>query len=286
MDLGIRRTPGDRLRRQQGAGPRLCRGAGRERRGAGDQRARCATRWRRRPPRSGHDMAWTVTAVAADVATEEGRAALLAACPDPDILVNNAGGPPPGDFRDWGEEAWLAALRANMLAPIALIRAVVDGMGGRGFGRIVNITSAAVKAPIPELGLSNGARAGLTGLVGGVARQVAGKGVTINNILPGPVRDRPAQGQHRRRGAAARRELRGGRARRGRGRAGRPVRRARRVRPALRLPVLDPCRLHHRPEPADRRRRLPGAAVSAGRADAARSASTRCARHPSGSSPD
>ena len=126
-----------------------------------------------------------VVTVAADVATEEGRAALLAACSDPDILVNNAGGPPPGDFREWGEDVWLAALRANMLAPIALIRAVIDGMGGRGFGRIVNITSAAVKAPIPDLGLSNGARAGLTGLVSGVARQVASKGVTINNILPG-----------------------------------------------------------------------------------------------------
>jgi 3-oxoacyl-[acyl-carrier protein] reductase len=126
-----------------------------------------------------------VTTVAADVTTEEGRATLLGACPEPDILVNNAGGPPPGDFRDWGEEAWLAALRANMLAPIALIRAVVDGMGARRFGRIVNITSAAVKAPIPELGLSNGARAGLTGFVAGAARQVAGSGVTINNLLPG-----------------------------------------------------------------------------------------------------
>lgn len=126
-----------------------------------------------------------VVTVAADVATEVGRAALLSACPDHDILINNAGGPPPGDFRDWGEEIWLAALRANMLAPIALIRAVVDGMAERGFGRIVNITSATVKEPIPELGLSNGARAGLTGLVSGVARQVAAKGVTINNILPG-----------------------------------------------------------------------------------------------------
>ncbi|MGD9507992.1 MAG: SDR family oxidoreductase, partial [Geminicoccaceae bacterium] len=126
-----------------------------------------------------------VATVAADVTTEDGRAALLRACSEPDILVNNAGGPPPGDFRDWGEEAWLAALRANMLAPIALIRAVVDGMGGRGFGRIVNITSAAVKAPIPELGLSNGARAGLTGFVAGVARQVARSGVTVNNLLPG-----------------------------------------------------------------------------------------------------
>ena len=126
-----------------------------------------------------------VTAVAADVTTPDGRAAVLAAGPEPDILVNNAGGPPPGDFRDWGEEAWIAALRANMLTPIELIRAVVDGMAGRGFGRIVNITSAAVKAPIAELGLSNGARAGLTGFVSGVARAVAGQGVTINNILPG-----------------------------------------------------------------------------------------------------
>ena len=126
-----------------------------------------------------------VTAVAGDVTTEAGRKAVLAAGPPPDILVNNAGGPPPGDFRDCGEEAWLAALRANMLTPIELIRAVVDGMAERGFGRIVNITSAAVKAPIAELGLSNGARAGLTGFVSGVARAVAGKGVTINNILPG-----------------------------------------------------------------------------------------------------
>jgi 3-oxoacyl-[acyl-carrier protein] reductase len=126
-----------------------------------------------------------VTTVAADVATPEGRAALLTACPEPDILVNNAGGPPPGDFRAWGEEEWLAALRANMLAPIELIRAVIDGMGTRGFGRIVNITSSAVKAPILELGLSNGARAGLTGFVGGLARQIAGQGVTLNNLLPG-----------------------------------------------------------------------------------------------------
>jgi 3-oxoacyl-[acyl-carrier protein] reductase len=126
-----------------------------------------------------------VTAVAADITTPEGRAAVLAACPEPDILVNNAGGPPPGDFRDWDEQAWIAALRANMLTPIELMRAVVDGMAGRGFGRVVNITSAAVKAPIAELGLSNGARAGLTGFVAGLARAIAGRGVTVNNILPG-----------------------------------------------------------------------------------------------------
>jgi 3-oxoacyl-[acyl-carrier protein] reductase len=126
-----------------------------------------------------------VIGVPADITTPAGRAAVLAACPSPDILVNNAGGPPPGDFRDWDEEAWIAALRANMLTPIELIREVIDGMTARGFGRIVNITSSAVKAPIAELGLSNGARAGLTGFVAGLARAVAGQGVTINNLLPG-----------------------------------------------------------------------------------------------------
>jgi len=121
-----------------------------------------------------------------DIATEAGRAAALAACPDPDILVNNAGGPPPGDFRDWDRDTWIAALDANMLAPIFLIRAVVDGMMARGFGRIVNITSGAVKAPIPALGLSNGARTGLTGFVAGLARQTVARNVTVNNLLPGP----------------------------------------------------------------------------------------------------
>ena len=127
-----------------------------------------------------------VATAAGDIATEAGRAAALAACPDPDILVNNAGGPPPGDFRDWEREDWIRALDANMLTPIALIRAVVDGMAARRFGRIVNITSASVKSPIPTLGMSNGARAGLTGFVGGLARQVARHNVTINNLLPGP----------------------------------------------------------------------------------------------------
>ena len=127
-----------------------------------------------------------VRAVAGDITTPEGRAAALAACPQVDILVNNAGGPPPGDFRDWGREAWIKALDANMLTPIELIRATVDAMAERGFGRIVNITSAAVKAPIDILGLSNGARAGLTGFVAGVARSgIAARGVTINNLLPG-----------------------------------------------------------------------------------------------------
>ena len=123
-----------------------------------------------------------------DITTPEGRAAALAVCPEPDILINNAGGPPPGDFRNWEREDWIRALDANMLSPIAMIRAVVDGMAERHFGRIVNITSASVKSPIPHLGLSNGARAGLTGFVGGLARQVAKHNVTINNLLPGPFR--------------------------------------------------------------------------------------------------
>ncbi len=127
-----------------------------------------------------------VQAVVGDITTEAGRHAALAACPAPDILVNNAGGPPPGDFRDWTREDWMRALDANMLTPIALIRAVVDGMGERRFGRIVNITSASVKSPIATLGMSNGARAGLTGFVAGLARQVARNNVTINNLLPGP----------------------------------------------------------------------------------------------------
>jgi 3-oxoacyl-[acyl-carrier protein] reductase len=127
----------------------------------------------------------TVTAVAADIASEIGRQAALAACPDPDILVNNAGGPPPGDFRNWTREHWIAAIDANMLAPIELIKATLDGMVARRFGRIVNITSSAVRMPIDTLGLSNGARAGLTGFVAGLSRQVARHNVTINNLLPG-----------------------------------------------------------------------------------------------------
>ncbi|MFA7668142.1 MAG: SDR family oxidoreductase [Burkholderiaceae bacterium] len=131
-----------------------------------------------------------VLTVAADITTAEGRAAALNAPGGPgadyDILVTNAGGPPPGDFRDWDEAAWLAAVQANMLTPIALIRAVVDGMAARNFGRIVNITSVAVKAPIAQLGLSNGARSGLTGFIAGLARSgIARNNVTINNLLPG-----------------------------------------------------------------------------------------------------
>jgi 3-oxoacyl-[acyl-carrier protein] reductase len=126
-----------------------------------------------------------VRAVAGDITTTEGRAAALAACPQVDILVNNAGGPPPGDFRDWDRAAWIRALDANMLTPIELIKATIDTMIERKFGRIVNITSSAVKAPIDILGLSNGARSGLTGFVAGIARKVVRHNVTINNLLPG-----------------------------------------------------------------------------------------------------
>lgn len=127
-----------------------------------------------------------VTPVPGDITTPEGRAAALAACPRPDILVNNAGGPPPGDFREWTLEDWHAALNANMLTAIELIRATVDGMMERGFGRIVNVTSSAVKAPIDILGLSNGARTGLTGFTAGLARKTVHRNVTINALLPGP----------------------------------------------------------------------------------------------------
>ena len=132
----------------------------------------------------------TVLTVAADITTAEGREAVWQVAGGPaknfDVLVTNAGGPPPGDFRNWDRDAWIKALDANMLTPIELIKATVDGMAERGFGRIVNITSGAVKAPIDILGLSNGARTGLTGFVAGLARSgIAAKGVTINNLLPG-----------------------------------------------------------------------------------------------------
>lgn len=132
------------------------------------------------------DYGVTVRAVACDITTPAGRQQALAACPTPDILVTNAGGPPPGDFRAWERDDWIRALDANMLTPIELIRATIDPMIAARFGRIVNITSSAVKAPIDILGLSNGARSGLTGFVAGLARKVAPHNVTINNLLPGP----------------------------------------------------------------------------------------------------
>src|ERR1700741_5341855 len=127
-----------------------------------------------------------VIAARGDITTEPGRQAALAACPAPDILINNAGGPPSGDFREWELADWQKAINANMLTPIMLIKAVIDGMCERRFGRIVNITSASVKSPIPHLGMSNGARAGLTAFCAGLARQVAKYNVTINDVLPGP----------------------------------------------------------------------------------------------------
>ena len=126
-----------------------------------------------------------VTEVAADITTDEGRASVLEAAGHVDILVNNAGGPPPGDFRDWTRETWIKALDANMLAAFELIKAVVDPMIDNKFGRIVNITSGSVKSPIPMLGLSNGARAALTGFCAGLSRQVAQHNVTVNGLLPG-----------------------------------------------------------------------------------------------------
>jgi len=126
-----------------------------------------------------------VTPVAADIATEVGRTRVLEVAGQVDILVNNAGGPPPGIWTDWDRDDFIAALDANMLAPVALMKALLPGMMERGWGRVVNITSMAVKSPIPVLGLSNSARAGLTGYVAGTARQVAQAGVTINNLLPG-----------------------------------------------------------------------------------------------------
>jgi 3-oxoacyl-[acyl-carrier protein] reductase len=135
---------------------------------------------------NGFKNAPEVVPVAADITTAAGREQIFAARKDFDIVVTNAGGPPAGDFRSWDRDAWLAALDANMLTPIELIKATVDGMAARGFGRIVNITSSAVKSPIDILGLSNGARSGLTGFVAGIARSsLAAQGVTINNLLPG-----------------------------------------------------------------------------------------------------
>ena len=136
-----------------------------------------------------------VTPVVGDITTAQGRAAALAACPEPDILLNNADGPMPGDFRDWRRDDWMAALDMMMLSPIEMMRLTVDGMMTRGFGRIVNLVSRSVKIPQSELGLSNGARSGLVGFVGGLARQTIARNVTINNLLPG-IFDSDAQVRH------------------------------------------------------------------------------------------
>ena len=137
----------------------------------------------------------TVTPVAGDITTRAGRTAALAACPQPDILVNNADGPLPGDFRHWTRDDWIAALDSMMLGHIEMMRLTIDGMMDRGFGRIVNIVSRSVKTPQLELGLSNGARAGLVGFAGGLARQTVGRNVTVNNLLSG-IFDSDAQRRH------------------------------------------------------------------------------------------
>ncbi len=126
-----------------------------------------------------------VVTVAADITSEDGRARVLGAAQGVDILVTNAGGPPPGMWHDWSRDDFIRAIDANMLTPIALMQALMPAMMARGWGRVVNITSQSVKAPIGQLGLSNTARTGLTGFVAGTARQVAEKGITINNLLPG-----------------------------------------------------------------------------------------------------
>jgi 3-oxoacyl-[acyl-carrier protein] reductase len=136
-----------------------------------------------------------VVPVVGDITTEAGRKAAITACPAPDIMLNNADGPLPGDFRHWTRDDWIGALDAMMLGPIEMIRLTVDGMIGRGFGRIINIVSRSVKVPQLELGLSNGARSGLVGFVGGLARQTVAHNVTINNLLPG-IFDSDAQRRH------------------------------------------------------------------------------------------
>ena len=198
-----------------------------------------------------------VIAVAGDITTPEGRAQALEACPQPDILVNNAGGPPPGDFRNWSRDDWIKALDGNMLTPIELIKSVIDGMIERRFGRIVNITSGAVKMPIPELGMSNGARTGLTGFVAGLSRSVAQAQRHHQQPASGAVRHRPAALEHgvqcqegRQDAGRARQVAHGGESRQS-------FRHRGRVRRRLRLPLQRACGLHRRPEPAARRRRFP-----------------------------
>ena len=200
----------------------------------------------------------TVTEVAGDITTPAGREAALKACPDPDILVNNAGGPPPGDFRNWTRDDWIKAIDANMLTPIELIKATVDGMMARKFGRIVNITSAAVKAPIEVLGLSNGARAGPHRLRRRHRAQDRDRQRHHQRSAARPVRHRPAARAGRQDGGGEARHY----SRRNAGRARktqscRTFRRSGRIRLCLRVSVRRQGRLHHRAEHPARRRRVP-----------------------------
>jgi 3-oxoacyl-[acyl-carrier protein] reductase len=176
-----------------------------------------------------------VTTVVGDITTEAGRDAVLAACPEPDILVNNAGGPPPGDFRNWRQKEWFEAVNGNMYSPIDMIRRTLDGMIARRFGRIINITSAAVKQPFEPLGLSNGARSGLTGFVAGISRDPARFNVTINNLLPGLFDTERGHGAATRYRRSARR----------------PVGHGRGIWCHLCIPVQPTGSLHHRPEYPD-----------------------------------
>jgi len=216
--------------------------------------------------------------VIADVTTKEGRDAILAACPAPDILVNNAGGPPPGDFRKFEREDWIKALDGNMLAPIALIKATLDGMIARKFGRIVNVTSHAVKTPVAMLALSNGARTGLTGFVAGLARSTAEHNVTINNLLPGTFdTDRLKLNL----AALARNSSREVSAVTEEIRTANPTKRfgkPRRIRRDLRVPVLGASRLYHRTKHPDRWRRLSRHVLTAVSASHKVTTQARCLR--------
>ena len=198
-----------------------------------------------------------VIPVAADVGTPEGQAKLFAAMPSPDILINNNAGPPFRDFRELSRQQMIDGVIANMIVAVELIQKVIDPMTQRGFGRIVNITSSSVKAPIPGLDLSSGARAGLTAFLAGVARTVADKNVTINNVLPGPFEtDRlrsNIETTAKKTGKIVRRNRRHPQS----GGAGQAVRHAGGIRRGLRVPVLRAGRLHHRAKPAARRRHDP-----------------------------
>ncbi len=198
-----------------------------------------------------------VIAVAADVATPEGQKALLEACPQPDILVNNNAGPPFRDFRELTRQQIIDGVIANMAVAIELTQKVIDPMIARKFGRIVNITSGTVKAPLFGLDLSSGARAGLTAFMAGVARSVAGCERDNQLHAARHLRHRPARFQSRDEREEARHFLRAGQGRADGHRSCKAVRPARRIRRDLRVPVLHPCRLYHRAEPAARRRRVP-----------------------------
>ncbi len=268
MNTGVRqwiwnqRPPRHRLRIEQGLGTRLRGALAAEgvhvtltARGA-EALAKAAAEIRKANP------GVTVTEVVGDITTPAGREAALKACPDPDILINNAGGPPPGDFRNWTRDDWIKAIDANMLTPIELIKATVDGMMARKFGRIVNITSAAVKSPIEILGLSNGARAGLTGFVAGISRKTVINNVTINGLLPGPFdTDRlrgTAKAEAEKRGITVEQMLAERAKLNPAGRFGDPDE----FGAGLRVSVRRQGRLHHRAEHPARWRRVPRHALT------------------------